>query len=45
MTEESGIDVTNGHDHVGMLEVDDIIRGNLFSYHISMVVNEEHGMF
>ena len=34
------IDVTNGHDHAGVFEADDAIRGSLFVYHISMFGNE-----
>ena len=45
MTVDFEIDVANGHDHTGVFEADGVIRGNLFLYHISMVVNEGHGMF
>jgi hypothetical protein len=45
VTEGLEIDIANGHDHAGAFEADDVIRGNLFLYHISMVVNEGHGMF
>jgi len=45
VTGEFEIDVTNGHDHAGVFEADDVIRGNLFLCHISMIVNEGYGMF
>lgn len=39
------INVSKGHDHAGVFEADDVIRGNLFLYHISLVVNEGYAMF
>ena len=44
-TEEFEMDVANGHDHTGVFEADDVIRGNLFVCHISMFVNEGYDMF
>jgi len=33
------IDVTNEHDHAGVFEADDAIRGSLFVYYISTFGN------